>query len=174
MGILTPNISEIKLHRSFFEEKTRLLGIPGKIYIPKNYESLGYRFDQDKLQLNPPINLHFIFDSMPSIKTLKNLGWYSEDIQDLPCIAYLPWIYLDKENGKQVEKDLDVKLYSILSMQDPLSSREKKFIIQNVNGNLYYCINWIVKCVPFREEVLTMGNPIGDVQNDGDYKYINK
>lgn len=73
-SLLTP---DIKLHRKYFEEMSRLLGIqvqyravrPGKKYT--TYGELDTNFEK-------PITEYCIFDEHPTQRTLKKMGWVSE------------------------------------------------------------------------------------------------
>ena len=72
--LLTP---DIKLHRIYFEEMVRMIGIkvvyrsplPGKTYT--NYTEIVSNY-------NDPIEVGVIFEQHPEQQTLKKLGWVSE------------------------------------------------------------------------------------------------
>ena len=82
--LLTP---DIKLHRNYFNEMVRLLGIqviyravkPGKKYT--NYAELDTNFEAPLLE-------GCIFDEHPTQQTLKKMGWVSE-LQESSSIIHV-------------------------------------------------------------------------------------
>lgn len=92
--LLTPNI---KLHRNYFKEMVKLLGIqvqyravkPGKKYT--NYAELDTNFEQ-------PITEGVIFDEHPTQQTLKKMGWVSE-LQESSSIIHVRYDLPDIQQG---------------------------------------------------------------------------
>ena len=82
--LLTPNI---KLHRDYFKEMVKLLGIqvqyravkPGKKYT--TYAELDTNFEE-------PVMEGVIFDEHPTQQTLKKMGWMSE-LQESSSIIHV-------------------------------------------------------------------------------------
>lgn len=72
--LLTP---DIKLHRGYFREMVRLLGIQVLYYQPKDdktyteYTELISRYEK-------PLYIGCIFDEHPTQQTLKKIGWFAE------------------------------------------------------------------------------------------------
>lgn len=165
MGTLTPSNKEILLFRRMFEEKTKLLGIAGKFFQVKAYNQ-DYRRDFDKVTFEDPIYFQFIFESHPQIRTLKNLNWYNEDEDILPCLAHLPW-FVD-------EKEIKPSLGALIGFDDPLSGVERKFQVVDINANSFYTVEYVVKLVPYREQV-QLGLPEDPTaEDDTNYDYLNK
>lgn len=80
---------DIRLHRSYFVEMTKLLGIQVIYKAPlsdKHYDLYGNiesNYDDGKL-------VGVIFDEHPTQQTLKKLGWVSE-LQDRSSIIHVPY-----------------------------------------------------------------------------------
>ena len=93
-GLLTP---DIKLHRKWFKEMTKLLGIqviyravlPGKKYT--TYAELDTNFDK-------PLMVGCIFDEHPTQQTLKKMGWVSE-LQESSSIIHVPYDLPNLQQG---------------------------------------------------------------------------
>lgn len=87
MGLLTQN--DAKIFQNWFKECCRLRGIPVKYIYPVQDDVSIY------LEIHPKfsdvIDMDIIFDENPSVKTLKRIGWVSEDPEDKPAIAHLPF-----------------------------------------------------------------------------------
>jgi|GEM_PF-3820392 len=87
MGTLTREDST--LFRGFFKEMAKLRGISIEYIYPVEETVTIHGEIQPKF--SSIFDLDIIFDSNPKIKTLKNIGWISEDSSDKPYIAYLPY-----------------------------------------------------------------------------------
>ena len=80
---------DIKIHRQYFKEMCKLLGInviykslkPGKKWT--NYGEVDANY-------NKPILLGCIFDEHPNQQTLKKIGWVSE-LQENASIIHIPY-----------------------------------------------------------------------------------
>lgn len=79
----------IKLHRKYFEEMTKLLGIKVLFRAPKpnkhytNYSEIDTNFEK-------PVCVGCIFEEHPEQQTLKKLGWVSE-LQENASIIHVPY-----------------------------------------------------------------------------------
>lgn len=84
--LLTP---DIKLHRKYFEEMTKLIGIKVAYRAPKpdkhytTYAEIDSNFEK-------PIVVGVIFEEHPKQDTLKKLGWVSE-LQENASIIHVPY-----------------------------------------------------------------------------------
>lgn len=92
--LLTP---DMKIHRKYFEEMTKLIGIqvfyrapkPGKTYT--NYtEIISNYYD--------PIQVGVIFDEHPTQQTLKKMQWVSE-LQQNASIIHVPYDLPEIQQG---------------------------------------------------------------------------
>lgn len=92
--LLTP---DIKLHRNYFDEMVRLLGIqviyravkPGKKYT--SYAELDTNFEA-------PISTGCIFEEHPTQQTLKKIGWVSE-LQEGASIIHVKYDLPNLQQG---------------------------------------------------------------------------
>ena len=72
--LLTP---DIKLHRQYFREMVKLIGIHVLYRSPSPNKSWTTYAEVDS-NYNPPILIGCIFDEHPTQQTLKKMGWMSE------------------------------------------------------------------------------------------------
>lgn len=96
------------------------------------------------------IDTWLTYEEVPSIKTLRSLGWYIET-EDFPVIAYIPVLYL-KRDGKPAEfkPAVDDKVSLVSNPIDPNSS-QRHFLIKDFKGNGFpNTIYYTVKLVPLR------------------------
>lgn len=120
--LLSPSI---KLHRKYFEEMTKLLGIqvfyrapkPGKTYTTYT-EIIDNYFD--------PIQVGVIFDEHPTQQTLKKMGWVSE-LQQNASIIHVPYDLPQIQQGS---------LFFIPSGLDNAPSRLFR-VVKLTNGIVY-------------------------------------
>ena len=78
------------LYRKFFKEQARLLGIKVQYRYPIDMDYTLHS-QEDPLGYSEPIDLDIIFDASPKLKTLRKLGWVSEDPSDKPYMIQVPW-----------------------------------------------------------------------------------
>lgn len=90
-----------KLHRGWFKEMARLLGIKVIVKVPRN-ESKDYT-DQGELVANyqDPIAVYGIFQDYLDQKTSKMLGWNVEQDEE-NSVIHLPYDVKDLQVGTQV------------------------------------------------------------------------
>lgn len=92
--LLTP---DIKLHRKYFNEMVKLIGIqvvymaplPGKHYT---------RYTEIESNYQKPEVVGCIFDEHPTQKTLKKMGWVSE-LQESASMIHVPFDLHDIQRG---------------------------------------------------------------------------
>lgn len=87
MGLLT-NTKDLELFRNWFKENCLLRGISVKYRYPVT-EEISIHSEVDA-QFSEEIDLNIVFEQNPNIKTLKRIGWISENPNDKPYIAMLP------------------------------------------------------------------------------------
>lgn len=150
-GLLTP---QIKLHRQYFREMVKLLGIhviyrapkPGKHYttygeIDSNYTS--------------PTLVGCIFDNHPSQQTLRKLGWASE-IADGACIIHVSYDLPDLQQGC---------IFIIPSGLD--DGKAKLFRVSKISNDMIYPCSFACEIVPEWEDTLNQ-DYIYDYSSDKD------
>lgn len=87
MGLLTQN--DTCLFRDWFKEVAKLRGVSVKYCYPVDEDISIYSEIDPKF--TSPIDMDIIFQEVPEVKTLKKIGWTSEDPSDKPAIAQLPF-----------------------------------------------------------------------------------
>lgn len=87
MGLLIND--DATIFQEFFKELCFLRGISVKYIYPVDEEVSIH--GQIFPKFSSVYSLDIIFESNPKIKTLKNYGWVSENQEDKPYIAYLPF-----------------------------------------------------------------------------------
>lgn len=66
-----------------------------------------------------PIDTYITFDDRPSVKLLRSYGWYREDQEILPIVAYIPTHLLYHRKPGQIEvKAKDIANYTLLQNED--------------------------------------------------------
>lgn len=76
-GILL-NDTNIKLHRMYFKQMVKLLGINVQYLAPKDGTKEYTQYGELESQYYPPKTIGCIFDEHPTQKTMKKLGWNAE------------------------------------------------------------------------------------------------
>ena len=116
--LLTP---DIKLHRMYFKQMVKLLGINCQYYSPlnnKHYDKLGdLRTDYAQ-----PQSVGCIFQDHPDQKTLKKMGWVAE-LQEGSSIIHVPYDLQGLQAGAlfEIPSGLDnapARLFRVISMQN--------------------------------------------------------
>lgn len=130
--LLTPNI---KLHRDYFKEMVKLLGIqvqyravkPGKHYT--TYAELDTNFEE-------PIMEGVIFDEHPTQQTLKKMGWMSE-LQESSSIIHVRYDLPNIQQGA---------LFIIPSGLD--DGKGRMFRVVKLTNSIVYPASIICELVP--------------------------
>lgn len=168
MGMLTPDNRERELLQRFFEEKVRLIGEHGFFWEVKDH-NLDKLMRWDKASYFEPIPIDFLFEEMPSPKTLKGLNWWDDDDSTTPPIAQLPW-HVDENRGILLKPTIG----SLLEIRDPYSGHSRFFEIQEVNANTYYMIYSVCKLSPARLDFNVKGEREEPVRKEGgSYEFLN-
>jgi len=81
--------SNIKLHRLYFKEMSKLLGINCWYRAPKKGKKFNLHGDLDS-KYEPPIQVSVIFDDHPDQQTMKKMGWVAE-LQDGSSMIHVPY-----------------------------------------------------------------------------------
>lgn len=87
---------DAKLHRNYFIEMTKLIGI-NVIYRSPKKDKHYTNYAEIDSNYNPPKLVGCIFDEHPTQQTLKKIGWVSE-LQDNSSIIHVPY---DLDNLQQ-------------------------------------------------------------------------
>lgn len=112
---------DIKLHRTWFKQMTKLLGINCIYKAPLSGKDFDDRGDlQSKYQ--PGVVVGCIFQDHPDQKTLKKMGWVAE-LQEGSSIIHVPYDLKDLQVGAQfiVPSGIDNaqgRVFRVISMQN--------------------------------------------------------
>ena len=85
MGLLTQN--DAKIFQGWFRECAKLRGISVKYMYPVKDNITIY--SEIHSSFSDAVDIDILFDENPAVKTLKRIGWVSEDPEDKPAIAHL-------------------------------------------------------------------------------------
>ena len=112
---------DIKLHRLYFKQMVKLLGINCKYRAPLNGKTYSLHGDLEA-HYEQPISVGCIFQDHPDQKTLKKMGWVAE-LQDGSSIIHVPYDLKGLEVGALFEipsglDNAEGRLFRVISMQN--------------------------------------------------------
>lgn len=112
---------DIKLHRRYFIEMTKLIGFSCIYRAPRKSKTFDIHGDL-KTNYTEPITIGCIFEEHPNQKTLKKQGWVTE-LQENSSIIHVPYDTPDLQVGALFEfpSGLDNgenRLFRVISMQN--------------------------------------------------------
>lgn len=150
-----PTSKEVRYQREQFYESLRVQGIPAILYsIKPGEDSRDFYGDVDE-RSNPyreGFNTLITYDSLPTIQTLRSLGWYQEQ-EDLPIIAHIPLLYEDSTTKELTE--FKPKIDDLIELQsnpyDEEDSDVQCYQIKKLKGAGFpSTIYYIANVVPYR------------------------
>lgn len=151
--------NDIKLHRKYFMEMCKLLGVKVIYRSPKNANAKYTTYGEIDTQFNPPMVVDCIFDEYPTQKTMKKLGWVSE-LDTNSSLIHIPY---DTDNIQQGA------LFIIPSGIDRAEGR--MFRVVNLTTSMIYPASITCEIVPEYE------NTFENAQHDftkSDFNLLNK
>lgn len=171
MGLLTKK--DATNFRGFFKEMARLHGIDVEYRNIVSQEVTNH--SEFIYQMSDPIPMSIIFQENPLVSTLRKFGWVSENSDDKPYIAQLPFDAPDLKIG-----------CSITIRSDDLES-QRDFKITSMKSLLEYPDCWTCLLAPifFSNEAKTsyigtnynyVETPDADISNDApnnNFGYLN-
>ena len=130
---------DIKLHRSWFKQMTKLLGINCIYKAPLSGKMFDSRGD---LQANyqPGVVVGCIFQDHPDQKTLKKMGWVAE-LQEGSSIIHVPYDLKDLQVGA---------LFIIPSGLD--NAKGRLFRVTKLTNSIIYPASIMCEIVPEYED----------------------
>ena len=147
---------EVLYQRKQMNDNMRIQGIPAKIESISDRYDEAYDFYSDVTSdesFDDSIHTWLTYEEVPTIKTLRSLGWYVED-EEFPVIAYIPVLYLGRDGKVSSFKPSVDDRVSLISNPIDENSSERKFLIKDFKGNGFpNIIYYTCKLVPFREEM---------------------
>lgn len=154
MGLLVDE--DALLFRSFFKEMAKLRGITVKYQHP--LADKHYSIHTELItSYSDPIDIDIILNEYPKQKTLKRLGWLSEDPEDRPLIAEISTDTPHVQRGSRI----------IIKGAD--TEDEKIFRIMEIASNMVYPDSLTVKLAP---DFQTKEAPSKDVYVEGNFTYM--
>lgn len=147
---------ETLYHRKQMFETMKVHGIPCKIESIANQYGVAYDFYNDVVDessFDDSIETWLTYEEVPSIKTLRSLGWYVET-EDFPVIAYIPVMYLGRDgNVAAFHPSVDDRVTLTANPIDENSS-QRRFLIKDFKGNGFpNTIYYTCKLVPERVDM---------------------
>jgi hypothetical protein len=112
---------DIKLHRLYFKQMVKLLGINCQYMAPKNTKDYSKLGDLEA-SYQPAITVGCIFQEHPDQKTLKKMGWVAE-LQEGSSIIHVPYDLEGLQAGAlfSIPSGLDTakaRLFRVINMQN--------------------------------------------------------
>lgn len=141
-------------HRKQMFETMRVHGIKAQIESIRDKYDETYDFYNDiidsKESFDGRIDTWLTYEEVPSIKTLRSLGWYIET-EDFPIVAYIPVLYFKRDKTPATFKPaVDDKVILVGNPIDENPST-RIFLIKDFKGNGFpNTIYYTVKLVPMR------------------------
>lgn len=155
-GILRLSQRELDYQRNNFFESQRLNGTYCRVDIIKKVNTNEEVYDiyndiqRDEDAYSGSFYTYITFDTTPTIKTLKSLGWYIDN-DTLPILAYIPILYKDS-SGNVLEYlpsiDDKITLPSNPTISNDILSDSDSFLIKKLVGQgypniVYYIANLV-------------------------------
>jgi len=166
MGVFDPSPKELSLISDFHLEAGKLLGTEVKIKFIDDreldlYNDPNYDFESD-------MSLYIILDQRPRIRILEKLGWYDEDQDDLPMLAYFA-----KENleGVDIKPVRGVQLLFEYSLE---GEDQRLFEITKSHAQMPGPLYWVCALVPVRDKFSMESDIDEDFEHvqDGNYEML--
>ena len=112
---------DIKLHRQYFKQMTKLLGINCLYRFPLDGKTYSLNGDLEAHYSKPEL-VGCIFQDHPDQKTLKKMGWVSE-LQENSSIIHVPYDLQNLQVGAlfEIPSGLDnakARLFRVIAMQN--------------------------------------------------------
>lgn len=114
------NDKNIKLHRAWFKQMTRLLGIRVKYRAPRDSSKTYTGYGEFESFYYEPEEVMCIFDEHPNQSTFRKLGWNAE-LADTSVVIHVPYDLQGLQVGALFEipgglDDIQPRLFRVLRM----------------------------------------------------------
>lgn len=141
---MIPSIDELSFLREQFVEATTLHGRIADFY---QIDHIKWKnTDSDVIYLEP-VKVSFTLDANPSIKTISRYGWFKEDQEALPILAYITFTDVDNK-PIQIEEQCLIDIISMIDIAG--NTKVNKFKVQQVATDLE--LNQaVLNLIPYRE-----------------------
>ena len=134
MGMLVRD--DAKLFRQYFKEMAKLIGISVYYQYPIDMDFSLYAEERPK-GFSPEERIDILFDENPKINTLRKYGWVTENAQDKPYIAHLPYDAPNLCAGCRIR------------VPSPFpDNKGRLFVITEITGDFQFPDAWVCKLAP--------------------------
>lgn len=168
LGKLMPSVKELEYMRKQFVEAASLQGRIARFF--QINHSKWKNTDPDIIY-SDPVDVAYTLDANPEISTISRYGWFVEDRNNLPILAYLTFYDLEG-NPVKIEEQC---LMEITSQRDTLGTFDvKKFIVNSVVTDLELNMA-VLNLQPYREKLKDNVQELGTKADPlGENKYFNR
>lgn len=148
---------EVLYQRRQMFENMRVHGIKAHIDSIGDDYSSTYDFYNDivdeKESFDNGVDTWITYEEVPSIKTLRSLGWYVET-EEFPVIAYIPVMYLKKSGAVASFRPAVDDKVTVTSNPIDGNHSTREFLIKDFKGQGFpNVIYYIIKLVPYRVDL---------------------
>jgi hypothetical protein len=141
------NSNEQGLFNTNIHESFRLLGLEVRLH---QIDTATQDFNRhSKYTYKDAVTAHVMWYDSPEIRVLKGLGWYSEDSESLPILAYVPRQSEDNSTTYDVREGALIEIGYSTTLIAPTTT---KFEISRVKSNGVTNLFYICQLVPYRED----------------------
>ena len=144
----------IKLHRNYFKEMCKLLGIVCLYYAPRP-DKRWTTYAEIKSNYFDPVAVPTIFDEHPNQQTMKKMGWVSE-LQETSSIIHVPYDLHGIQQGA---------LFAVPSGLD--DGKARLFRVVRMRNSIIYPASISCEIVPEYENTYVQSN------NDFEHSSLN-
>lgn len=158
VGLMRMSALELAYQRQQFYESQALNGVLCMVHTIGGTHEETHDFygdvSDDITSYSNKFATYITFDTHPTIKTLKSLGWYIDNTT-LPVLAYIPVIYGDALNRKQYTPQIDdrIVLPADCNLYHDVIRDEESFLIKKMVGQGYPdVVYYVANLVPYRRD----------------------
>ena len=158
VGPMRMSALELAYQRQQFYESQSLNGVLCTVYTIGGTHEETHDFygdvSDDIISYSNKFSTYITFDTHPTIKTLKSLGWYIDNTT-LPILAYIPVIYGDALSHNQYTPQIDdrITLPSNCNLYHDVIRDEESFLIKKMVGQGYPdVVYYVANLVPYRRD----------------------
>ena len=143
---MIPNIDELSYLREQFVEATTLHGRLADFY---QIDHIKWKNTDSDIIYKEPVRVSYTLDTNPSIKLISRYGWFTNEQDPLPILAYITFTDINN-NPIQIEEKCIINIVSMVDIGG--TTKINKFIVQAVSTDLE--LNQaVLNLVPYREEL---------------------
>jgi hypothetical protein len=141
---ISPNKSEIKLHKQMFNSAAKMGGT--RVSIRQVASATITGVSSEVFEYQEPIEVDIVYDQRPKVSLLKRYNWYSEDPSIQPQIMYIP---SEDTNGNPIS----IRRGTLVTVPNGINSPdEATFMVSEVRTELV-AIYFICNIVPWRDNL---------------------